>query len=96
MTDDEKIRREKESQQVVNAYHRVFTGPDGKLILTDLYKAFGTHMPAFLALPDGGFDTHHAAKRDGQKDIIRHIHAKLAATPKGDDIEKPKKRKVIK
>ena len=97
MTDAEMIRREKEAQCLVNSYHRVFGSDDGKAIIADLEKVFGMAMPAFLQKPDGGFDTHHAAKRDGQADIMRHIRAKLLAESKGDaGIEKPKKRKVVK
>lgn len=94
MTDDEKLRREQEAQRTVNSYHRVFRSEDGQRVLADLVKVFGMDMPAFLP---GEHSTHHAAKRDGQQDIRRHIHAKLAAPVKGDaDIEKPKKRRVIK
>ena len=97
MTDEEKLRRERESQQVVNAYHRVFTSEDGQRVLADIWKVFGLAMPILIPfLRDGGFDMLHAAKRDGQADVYRHIRAKLDAVPKGDNIEKPKKRNVLK
>lgn len=91
----EGIHRAKESQRTVNAYHRIFKSDDGKRVIDDISKVFGLHMPAFIAKPDGGFDTHHAAKRDGQADVLKHIQAKLSAKCEGDGIEKPKKRKVI-
>jgi hypothetical protein len=53
-------------------------------------------MPAFIPKSDGSFDAFHAAKRDGQQDVFKHIAIKLAAEAKGDSQEKPKKRKVIK
>ena len=96
MTEDEKLRREQEAQRTINAYHRVFKSEDGQRIIEDLTKAFGMHMPAFLAKPDGGYDPLHAAKRDGQCDIMKHINAKLAAECKGDSLDRPKKRRVIK
>lgn len=95
MTDSERIQREVESQKTINAYHRVFKSDDGKRILSDLTKVFGMDMPVFLQ-GEHGFETHLAAKRDGQQDVRRHIMAKLAAECAGDGIEKPKKRKVIK
>ena len=96
MTDAERLRKEQEAQQTINAYHRVFKSPDGERITWDLIKVFGLAMPAFLAKPDGGYDPIHAAKRDGQRDVYLHILAKLAVESKGDSAEKPKKRKVIK
>lgn len=96
MTELEKLNKERAAQQTVNAYHRVFKSDDGKRVLADLVKVFGMDMPAFLPTAQG-YETHHAAKRDGQQDIRRHIMAKLAAPMAGDaNIEKPKKRKVIK
>ena len=95
MTEAEKLRKEQESQRTVNAYHRAFKSDDGKRVLDDISKVFGLHMPAFLAKQDGGYDSLHAAKRDGQADVLKHIQAKLSAKCEGDSIEKPKKRKVI-
>jgi hypothetical protein len=96
MTEAEKLKREIDAQQVVNAYHRTFETSDGKRVLADISKVFGTHMPTFLPKPDGGYDPLHAAKRDGQQDVVKHINARLAADPKGDSQVKSRKRKVIK
>lgn len=95
MTDDEKLARDRQRLRVVNAYHRIFTSPDGKMLLEDLDHAFGMDRPVFIPLDKGrgsaGYDSIHAAKRDGQQDILRHIKAKLAAPCDGDaNLEKPK------
>lgn len=93
------LTREREAQRVVNAYHRVFGGEseEGNLILADLKKVFGLEHPIFL--PSGGlhgFDPLHAAKRDGQQDIRRHIEAKLAAPIIGEgNITEPRTKVLI-
>ncbi len=102
---NERLSREREAQRVVNAYHRVFGGDseDGNLILADLVRSFGMEHPAFVpvAVAKGaegnlhGFDAIHAAKRDGQQDIRRHIAAKLAAPLVGDGNVAEPRTKVI-
>lgn len=74
-------------QRIVNAYHRLFNGPDGKAVLEDLRKSFGTEQPAFIPQTRGRhceYDPLHAAIRDGQRQILLHIEARLKATAKGD------------
>ena len=95
---NDRLVREREAQRVVNAYHRVFGGEseEGNLILADLKKVFGLEHPVFL--PSGGlqgFDPLHAAKRDGQQDIRRHIEAKLAAPLVGEGNVTEPRTKVI-
>lgn len=90
-----RLEREKEHQRTVNCYHRIFNSEDGKIILSDIQKAFATELPAFVTLDKGnsvrGYDSTHAAIRDGQRSVLLHIQAKLNAPIKGDaNIEKPK------
>ena len=94
---NDRLAREREAQRVVNAYHRVFGGEneDGNLIFADLRRVFGLQHPAFLPVPSGGFDALHAAKRDGQQDIHRHIVAKLAAPRLGEGNVSESRVKVI-
>lgn len=92
----EKLRAK---QRVVNAFHRTFDSTDGKLVLETLRKAFRTDMPAFLNLNPGGsprYDLTHAAKRDGQRDVILQIEAFLAEPVTGDANINTAKRKVKK
>lgn len=93
----DRLVREREAQRVVNAYHRVFGGEseEGNLILADLRRVFGLQYPAFLPASSGGFDALHAAKRDGQQDIHRHIEAKLAAPRLGEGNVTEPRTKVI-
>lgn len=94
---NDRLAREREAQRVVNAYHRVFGGEneEGNLILADLHRVFGLRHPAFLPMAAGGFDALHAAKRDGQQDIHRHIEAKLAAPCLGEGNVTGPRTKVI-
>lgn len=92
-----RLEKEKEQQRIINCYHRIFNSEDGKIILADIEKSFSTNLPAFVTLNKGngvfGYDSTHAAIRDGQRSIILHIKAKLAFPVKGDaNIEKPKTR----
>lgn len=87
------LAKSKKAQALVNAYHRVFGGKDGALILEDFRKSFGLHMPAFIPQTRGEhceYDPLHAAIRDGQRQVMIHIEARLA-TPAGGDanVEKP-------
>ena len=84
------------AQRIANAYRRVFSSADGATVLADLEKSFGLNMPAFIPQMRGRgaeYDATHAAIRDGQRQIVLHIQAKLAAPAKGDaEIEQPKAR----
>ena len=88
------LNRERERQRTINAYHRVFLGEEGKVVLEDLKRAFGTDAQAFSPAQD--FNPIPAAIRDGQRGVILHIEAMLRRQPAADgDIEEPK-RKVLK
>jgi len=93
MTDEitpEDIQRAKDRQRTINAYHRTFSSDDGNRVLADLKSVFGFQFPAFVARDSGAFDTHHAAIRDGQRQVILHIETVLAEETKGDaNVEKP-------
>ena len=80
----EDIQRAKERQRTINAYHRAFAGEDGKRVLDDLKMIFGFKNPAFLPRQGGGYDAHHAAIRDGQRQVILHIESVLAEEALGD------------
>jgi hypothetical protein len=89
------LERTRATQRIVNAYHRVFSGEDGKTVLSDMSAAFGFNLPAFLSTGNRpgqiSFDTHYAAKRDGQHDVYLHIQARLSAPVEGDaNIEEPR------
>lgn len=93
MTTDAQLRKEQKLQRIVNAYHRIFRSDEGALVLQDLRDCFGMDRPAFIPLERQGslaYDALHAAKRDGQQDIHRHIQARLGAPAKADgEIETP-------
>lgn len=81
--------RARRSQRIVNAYHRIFGSPDGQIVLSDIMAVFATEMSMFLTTGTRpgdaiSYDTHYAAKRDGQADVVRHINAKLRAPVTGD------------
>lgn len=81
--------RKRKEQRTINAYHVIFAGPDGDLVLRDLTSAFGINHPAFLstATTVGGnlkYDPFYAAIRDGQRSVYLHIMAKLSSHVTGD------------
>ena len=88
------------SQRLVNAYHRTFKTPEGKLVLEDLASKFGTNMPAFLPLEKGtlglSYDTTHAAIRDGQRSVCLHIDKALSLPIAGEGDKKRSKARVKK
>jgi hypothetical protein len=95
MAETDQLERARSRQRIVNAYHRIFQSDDGKTILDDLNHVFGMDRPVFIPLDRGrgsmGYDSIHAAKRDGQQDILRHVNAKLEASCEGDaNFDKPK------
>jgi hypothetical protein len=85
------LRRERERQKTINAYHRVFGGKDGERVISDLKTVFTTESQAFLH----GFDFNPivAALRDGQRGVILHIEAMLKRPVIADgNIEEPKRK----
>lgn len=99
MSEDIKLAIEKRrrKQIAVNAFHRTFATKDGKIAMDVLKAAFKTDHPAFLNV--GGndgirFDPYHAAKRDGQRDVILQIEAFLSEPIEGDRNIKTAKPKV--
>lgn len=94
----EAIAKKKRKQTTINSFHRTFATKDGKLAMDILRVAFKIDQPAFLnvAGKDEGvrFDPLHAAKRDGQRDVILQIEAFLALPIDGDANIKTAKPKV--
>lgn len=87
------LSRERERQRTINAYHRVFLGEEGKVVLEDLKRSFGTECQAFMASND--FNPIPAAIRDGQRGVVLHIESMLRRKPAADgDIEEPKNRLI--
>jgi hypothetical protein len=90
------LERERKTARVVNAYHRVFSGNDGEIVLNDLSAMFGINLPAFLPLPNNSRDAYspyYAAIRDGQRQVWLHIQARLTVPVQGDgNIEEPRNR----
>lgn len=90
------LERTRATQRIVNAYHRVFEGPDGEIVVNDMIAAFGLNLPAFLSVGTRAgspiaYDTHYAAIRDGQRSVFLHITARLNAEVQGDaNIEEPR------
>ena len=79
------LDKAKEKARLIAAYHRAFETTEGKLVLEDLRRAFGTSYPAFRADAQGRFDPIHAAIRDGQRQVLLHIELILSNTePEGD------------
>ena len=87
----EALKRERERQKTINAYHRVFGTKDGEKIINDLKMVFNTESQAFLH----GFEFNPivAALRDGQRGVVLHIEAMLKRQVIADgDIEEPKRK----
>ena len=83
------LDRKRKSQRITNAYHVIFSGPDGEVVLNDLVSAFGMELPAFLptATSPGKpikYSKAYAAIRDGQRSVYLHIMAKLKAKMEGE------------
>ncbi|MEI6278308.1 MAG: hypothetical protein WCQ16_02850 [Verrucomicrobiae bacterium] len=86
----EDVERARDRQRTINAYHRVFSGEDGQRVMADLKSAFGFSAPVFVAREGGGFDTHHAAVRDGQRQVLLHVDAIMEEEARGDaNVEEP-------
>jgi hypothetical protein len=86
------------AQRLINAYHRTFNSPEGKLVLADLEAKFGMSQPAFLPLEKGSlglsYDPIHAAIRDGQRSVKLHIEKALSLPVAGEDDKKRRKARV--
>lgn len=88
------LNRERERQRTILAYHRVFQGEEGQVVLDDLKRSFGTELQMFSSAQD--FNPIPAAIRDGQRGVVLHIEAMLRRQPAADgNLEEPKK-KVLK
>jgi hypothetical protein len=86
----EDLQRAKERQRTINAYHRTFSSEDGRRVLEDLKSVFGIQFPAFVPRQGGEYDTHHAAIRDGQRQVILHVESVLAEEMQGDaNVDQP-------
>ena len=80
-TPDEKaLEKQRRVQREVNAFHRTFDSEDGRLVLSLLQAKFKTDKPAFLP----PYDTHAAAVRDGQREVILYIQEVLKIPVTGD------------
>lgn len=96
MTKDQELEREKDRQRVINAYHRTFASADGEVVLNNLKNYFRTQRPAFERTMQNGFDPIAAALRDGQREVILFIEAKLLSPAQGDADQEQPKTAVIK
>lgn len=85
------IQRERERQKIINAYHRVFAGKDGQLVIADIKQQFATESQVFL--PGYDYNPVVAALRDGQRGVILHIEMMLKRPVIGDaNLEEPKRK----
>ena len=79
------LDKAREKARLITAYHRTFETTEGKLVLEDLRRAFGTNFPAFRPDAEGRYDALLAAIRDGQRSVLLHLEMILASTtPDGD------------
>jgi len=80
-TPDEKaLEKQRRLQREANAFHRTFDSDEGKLVLSLLQTKFKMDKPAFLP----PYDTHAAAIRDGQREVILYIQEVLKIPVTGD------------
>jgi len=95
MTNDAALEAQKKAQQLTNAYHRVFSSDDGRLILEHLRAYFRVDRPAFQRSMHNPYDPIGAALRDGQREVILLIEHKLSEPMVGDaDFDQPKTKIV--
>jgi hypothetical protein len=80
--------RDLEIQRIAAAYGYFETDP-GKLVISDLEKAFGINVPAFLPQGDRAYDPIHAAIRDGQRSVLLHMRAVATKHNNGETTKKP-------
>jgi hypothetical protein len=96
MTEKQELERERDRQRVINAYHRVFATEDGQTVLNNLRSYFRTHRPAFERSLHNSFCPLAAALRDGQREVVLFIEAKLSSPAQGDADQEQPKTAVIK
>ena len=89
MTADKELERSKTLQRLANAYHRLFSSEDGKLVLDNLKAYFRMNRPAFERSLNHSYDPVAAALRDGQREVVLFIEHKLSLPVVGDaDVER--------
>jgi hypothetical protein len=80
--------RDLEIQRIAAAYS-YFETDAGKLVISDLEKAFGINVPAFLPQDGRAYDPIHAAIRDGQRSVLLHMKAVATKHNNGESTKKP-------
>jgi len=85
MIEDVKLAVEKRrrKQIQINAYHRTFGTPDGKIVLAQLLEQFRFDRPTFVKVA-GKYCPIEAAIRDGNREIYLHILEFLKLPVDGD------------
>lgn len=95
MTEEAALEARKKVQRLNNAFHRVFGGEDGKMVLDYLRSYFRLERPAFERSLNHPYDPLAAALRDGQREVILFIDHKLTEPLMGDaDFNQPKTKIV--
>lgn len=89
MNPEQEANRAREIQRVINAYHRVFESEDGQTVLKNLRAYFRYDRPAFERSLNHPYDSHAAAIRDGQREVILFIEHRLRQPAAGDDQTQP-------
>ena len=80
----------KESQRVVNAYHRVFVGQDWEVARKDMEERFTMKQPAAVFARDGKCDPYRALFIEGSRAVMCHIDSMLEKKVVGDaNVEQP-------
>lgn len=80
----------KESQRVVNAYHRVFVGEEWEIARKDMEERFTMKKPAAVFLRDGKCDPFRALFIEGSRAVMCHIDQMLEKEVQGDaNVEEP-------
>lgn len=82
--------KEKERQIIINSAHRLYENKDFQIVTQFLIELFGLKKPIFLPKKDGGFDTHWAAIRDGQRQVFQQLEHLRDLPCKGDANVEPK------
>ena len=75
--------------QRIAAADGYFESDPGKLVISDLEKAFGINAQAFLPQGDRPYDPIHAAIRDGQRSVLLHMKAVANKHNNGESTKKP-------
>jgi len=82
-----RVKRAREAQRLVNAYHRVFGSEAGALVLEDLRREFRVEERVFTPVGRGDhfvYDPLTAALTDGGRAVVLHILEKLKARVRSD------------